>query len=148
MKKNYNFSKFCFNRAKRTLFVSTFFLFCGFCFAQQNETKIITVDDAVSLALENNISIKRNQISLKTLERKNKYSWNSVSPSINASVNYNQPLGENIDKNSVSASGSISIRLSPSVYTSIQSAKINYEISMLKLQNQGKEKEKIYKITL
>ena len=141
MKKNYNFAKFCFNRAKRTLFVSTFFLFCGFCFAQQNETKIITVDDAVSLALENNISIKRNQISLKTLERKNKYSWNSVSPSITASVNYNQPLGENIDKNSVSASGSISIRLSPSVYTSIQSAKINYEMGKISYEQAVKSVE-------
>ena len=141
MKKNYNFSKFCFNRAKRTLFVSTFLLFCGFCFAQQNETKIITVDDAVSLALENNISIKRNQISLKTLERKNKYSWNSVSPSINASVNYNQPLGENIDKNSVSASGSVSIRLSPSVYTSIQSAKINYEMGKISYEQAVKSVE-------
>lgn len=141
MKKNYNFSKFCFNRAKRTLFVSTFFLFCGFCFAQQNETKIITLDDAVSLALENNISIKRNQISLKTLERKNKYSWNSVSPSINASVNYNQPLGENIDKNSVSASGSVSIRLSPSVYTSIQSAKLNYEMGKISYEQAVKSVE-------
>lgn len=141
MKKKLDFVKVHFVRAKRTLFVSTFFLFCGFCFAQQNETKIITVDDAVSLALENNISIKRNQISLKTLERKNKYSWNSVSPSINASVNYNQPLGENIDKNSVSASGSVSIRLSPSVYTSIQSAKINYEMGKISYEQAVKSVE-------
>ena len=74
--------KLCFVRARRTFFFSSILFFCGACFAHQNETKIITVDDAVSLALENNISIQRNQLSSDTLERKNKYSWNSVSPSI------------------------------------------------------------------
>lgn len=131
-----------FVRARRTFFFSAVLFFCGFCFAQQKETKIITVDDAVSLALENNISIKRNQITLETLELKNKYSWNSVSPSINVSANYNQPLGNGKNDNySLNASGSVSIRLSPSVYTSIQSAKLNYEMGKISYEQAVKSVE-------
>ena len=131
-----------FVRARRTFFFSAVLFFCGFCFAQEKETKVITVEDAVSLALENNISIKRNQITLETLELKNKYSWNSVSPSISASANYNQPLGNGKNDNySVNASGSVSIRLSPSVYTSIQSAKLNYEMGKISYEQAVKSVE-------
>ncbi|MGN0751013.1 MAG: TolC family protein, partial [Treponema sp.] len=134
--------KLHFVRARRTFFFSAVLFFCGFCFAQQKETRIITVDDAVSLALENNISIKRNQITLETLELKNKYSWNSVSPSINVSANYNQPLGNGKNDNySLTASGSVSIRLSPSVYTSIQSAKLNYEMGKISYEQAVKSVE-------
>ena len=131
-----------FIRARRTFFFSAVLFFCGFCFAQEKETKVITVEDAVSLALENNISIKRNQITLETLELKNKYSWNSVSPSISASANYNQPLGNGKNDNySLNASGSVSIRLSPSVYTSIQSAKLNYEMGKISYEQAVKSVE-------
>lgn len=134
--------KLCFVRVRRTFFFSSILFFCGACFAHQNETKIITVDDAVSLALENNISIQRNQLSLDTLERKNKYSWNSVSPSINASADFGQPLGEGKSENyTLNASGSVSIRLSPSVYTSIQSAKLNYEMGKISYEQAVKSVE-------
>ena len=97
--------------------------------AQDNIEKIrnITVEDAVLLAANNNISLQRQKISLDLLEKRNKSSWNSVSPSASLSGNFNKPLGENSDGYSYSLSASVSLALTPSLYTSIQDAKLRYE---------------------
>lgn len=113
---------------KKNIFVMLISCFSFFCFSQAPEIQNLNIQDAVALALENNISIKRNKSSLETLERANKYSWNSAAPSLNASGNFNLPLdSEKIDNWTIGASVSVSMRLSPSVYTSVQSAKLNYE---------------------
>lgn len=118
-----------------------------FCFAQQSEKKDsqseknvqkITVEDAVILAADNNISLKGQKIELDVLEKKDKYSWNSISPSISVSGGYNDSFisgtfgddGYNsIDTGagSWSLNGSLSLRFSPSVLASMKAAKLNYQ---------------------
>ena len=56
-------------------------IFIAWPLAAQTTSKtarIITIYDAVSLALQNNIEIKQSTMDLQLLETKNKYSWNSV----------------------------------------------------------------------
>lgn len=103
-----------------------------FCFAQESqENKIIlTVDDAVTLAMQENVTIKRQAISLQMLKEKADYSWNSVSPSASVSANFGESFGE-INTSQWSVSGSVSIGLSPNLYASIKSAKLNYQNGLI-----------------
>ena len=80
---------------KKTIFLSALLLlFCEVVFCQE-EVRQLTIDDAVILAADNNLSLKRNQLALNQLELKDKYSWNSVSPSIGASAQFGNGLQEN-----------------------------------------------------
>ncbi len=101
---------------------------------KKSETHVLTVEDAVSLALENNISIKQSKMDLDLLETKNKYSWNSVSPSISVSGGVSgsqsgklENFSDSQSNLSWSASGSLSLSLSPSIATSVKSAQLAYE---------------------
>ena len=108
-------------------------------YAQETAKKTkITVEDAVVLAADNNISLKRQRITLDTLEKRNKTSWNSVSPSVSLSASLSKPLdeivtepAEQVKKNrndySYSLGASVNLSLTPSLYTSIRDAKLKYE---------------------
>lgn len=109
---------------KKVLIASALFLLATTLFAQ-NQVRQITIDDAVVLAADNNISLHRQKISVDLLEKRNNYSWNSVSPSLSASGSFTKPIDQ--DTYNYSISGSVSISLSPSLYTSIKTAKLNYE---------------------
>ena len=100
----------------------------------------ITVDDAVVLAADNNVSLKRQKLNLDMLEKKNAVSWNSVSPTLRLSGSYNDGFisgtfqdGEYTDTSDLLGSGSwtigasISLAITPSLYTSIKDAKLKFE---------------------
>lgn len=125
---------------KKTIFLSALLLlFCEVVFCQE-EVRQLTIDDAVILAADNNLSLKRNQLALNQLELKDKYSWNSVSPSIGASAQFGNGLQEN--STSLSISGNVSFRLTPSLYSSIKSAKLNYENGITSYETAVKTVEK------
>ena len=115
------------------LFVSFFFV--NFLFAQsedlnnKSEKKILTIDDAVQLAKENNISIKTAENTLDNLALKNKYSWNSVSPTATLNGNFSDNL-EN-DSTTFSFSGAVNLSLKTNLYSEINGAKLNYEKGLL-----------------
>lgn len=108
-------------------------ILAGSIFAQtsaSNEKRILTVEDAVALALENNISIKQSKLNLDLLEKKSKTSWNSVSPSISAGggITDSLPVTDGAQNNlSYSVNASASIRVTPAVTTTIKAAKLAYE---------------------
>jgi len=83
------------------------------------------IEEAVSKALEENVSVKRGRISLDSAERAAGTSWNSVSPTINGSASVTMPLDS--DKNALSLSGSVKVNLAPSIYTTVKNACLNYE---------------------
>lgn len=95
------------------------------------EELTVTVEQAVELAMQNNIQVHQAERTLAQAERSNRNSWNSASPSISASASLQIPLMENAMTKSkdmsVSVSGSASLRLTPSLYTSIRSAKLQLE---------------------
>ena len=113
---------------KSFVFVSTIFAFSALSAFAEAEKKSLTVDDAVKMAVENNISLKEQDITLKGLERSSKYAWNSVSPSLDAGASYSKPVfpSENGDGTS-SVYGTASLSFTPSLFTTIKSAKMNYE---------------------
>jgi len=113
-------------------------LFACVCFAQQ----VLTVDEAVKLAMENNISVKQGKMDLELLELKNKYSWSGVSPSFNLSGGINGSKGGTVDTfadskptSSWSVSGSVGINLTPSLLTTIKDAKLSYEAGEMSYEN-------------
>ena len=120
---------------KRIIFAAIA-LFCAFYLnaqASSEKVRTITVDEAVILAADNNISLKRQRINLDTLERKNKTSWNGVSPSASLSGSFSKPLDgivtemEAKQKYTYQMGASVSLSLTPSLYTSIRAASLQYE---------------------
>lgn len=95
------------------------------------EELTVTVEQAVELAMQNNIQVHEAERTLAQAERSNRNSWNSASPSISASTSLQIPLMENAMTKSkdmsVSVSGSARLSLTPSLYTSIRSAKLQLE---------------------
>lgn len=109
-------------------------------YAQESDSNVrkITVEDAVILAADNNISLKRQRINLDTLERKNNTSWNGIGPSASLSAGLSKPLDEivtepnemvkmNRNDYTYQVGASVSLSLTPSLYTSIRDAKLKYE---------------------
>lgn len=93
------------------------------------QKKSLTIEDAVQLAKENNISVKTAENTLDNLELLNKYSWNSVSPTATLSGNISDDI-EN-DSSSFSFSGSVNLNLKTNLYSEIKGAKLNYEKGLL-----------------
>lgn len=95
----------------------------------------LTIDDAVKHASENNISIAQNKITLDALKRTKNYSWNSISPSLSLGGNMMIPIDEDARKvqfdYSLSFTGAVNITLSPSIYSSIKTAILNYQNGLL-----------------
>lgn len=91
----------------------------------QNQVRQLTLEDAVVLAADNNISLKRQKLTLESLEKKNKYSWNSISPS--ASVSGSMSIPFETGNISYSVSASVSLSFTPSLFTAIKTARLNYE---------------------
>lgn len=102
------------------------FLLMSSLYAQVKE---LTIEDAVQLAKENNISVKIAGNTLDDLELKNKYSWNSVSPT--AALNGNFSDNFESDTTNFSLSGSVNLSLKTNLYTEINGARLNYEKGLL-----------------
>ena len=132
----------------KKIFVFTAFLFCfAVAFAQketgassESENVInLTVDEAVKLALENNVSVKTSELALDLKKRQKNSSWNSVSPTASVSGSFNDDL-EN-DRKTTSVTGTIGISLSPSIYSSIKKAVLEYEAGKLSYEETARKVE-------
>ncbi len=100
------------------------------------DSQILCVDDAVKIALENNVSLAQSEITLNAAKRARNHSWNSVSPSLSvgssASIPVNQLSDEEASyKASYNFSATASLSFSANLFTSINAAKINYELGQI-----------------
>jgi outer membrane protein TolC len=102
----------------------------------QTGARTITIDDAVNLALQNNLEIKQSKMDLDLLAKKNQYSWNSVSPSISASggFNGNTPLGDGDTSFSYSLGASLNLTLTPALRTTMKKALLDYQSGQASLE--------------
>jgi len=116
----------------------------NFCIAAQNQAKndgavqSLTIDSAVELAIKNNISVKQSKLQLDLLEKQNKSSWNSVSPSISlgGGITDSLPVTEGAENSlSYSVSASASMRFTPSLFTTMKAAKLSYEKGEISYEN-------------
>lgn len=114
----------------KKLFSISIMLVTGFfCVSQEGQKQTLTIEDAVNLANQNNITIKTSQGSLNLLKAKNTFSWNSVSPSVSVKGSFaddfeNEALNYGI-------TGTVSMALSTNLISSINGAKIAYESGKL-----------------
>ena len=119
-------------KLKQILFL--FILFSWNVFSAENgelsKEKILTLEECISLAKENNLSIKVQKNTLNDLKRKNETSWNSVSPSIKGDATFQDDF-TNKTTESFSISGSLGLTLSTNLYSTIKGAKLNYENGLL-----------------
>ena len=108
-------------------------IFCASLAAGTVSAEELTVERAVHYAMENNISVQKDKITLDALKRAKKYSWNGVSPSASVSANALFPAAGDARQYdySLSIQGSVNIALSPSLYSSIKTAALNYENGLL-----------------
>lgn len=94
-----------------------------------------TVASAVECALANNISVAQSRLSLNALGRKKNISWNGILPSLSAGVGGSKTLTEPEmgTTNPVSAYASLnaSMSVSANLFTSVKSAKLDYEAGMI-----------------
>ncbi len=121
-----------------------FFLCFAPTFTQTDRT--LSVEDAVKLAKENNVSIARGKITLEAAERAKNHSWNSISPSASVSASSAIPIDALSDTKSnytasFGLSATVSLSLSANLFTSMNAAKINYESGKLTFDDAVKSVE-------
>ena len=121
---------------KRAIIVLCLAASLSFFSTAQTGARTITIDDAVNLALQNNLEIKQSKMDLDLLAKKNKYSWNSVSPSISASggFNGNTPLGDGDTTFSYSLGASLNLNLTPALRTTMKKALLDYQSGQASLE--------------
>ena len=101
-------------------------------FCQEVELLNLTVDKAVEIALENNISIKKSSIELEKAKIADKFSWNSISPSFQAGGTYTSSLEENSDTFSIT--GTASLNLFTNLFSTMRAARLNYESGLMSFE--------------
>lgn len=102
------------------------------CVSAQEQKKILSVEDAVSLAREHNVSLSRAQITLDAARRAKAHSWNSASPTATLAASSAVPVDSLSDTESkytaaLSVTATVSLSLSANLYTSMNAARIAYE---------------------
>jgi outer membrane protein TolC len=125
---------------KRIIIVLTAFLMTFYLLAEEKSANArkITVEDAVILATDNNITLKKERLSLDLLKKQKNSSWNSASPTISLGANGRGSIGsgKNADWSSgkqkssdpaFGATASVNVNLTPAVVLAVQSAKLAYE---------------------
>ena len=132
---------------KKNLFLlGVIFFSVSLVFAQASDDNSdvieLTVDKAVAMALENNMTIKQSKMDLDLQKMKKNYSWNSISPSLSLSGGIDggksgttKTFSDAEITNSWSASGSIGLSLTPALATSIKAAQLSYESGELSYEN-------------
>lgn len=118
----------------RRVFAAIFFatVFSIVAHSQEGDSEIvITIQDAVQTALENNISLKRSQIQFDAAERTKKSSWNSVSPAISVGGGFSKNNDNFAENYSAYIQASVGITLSTNLYSDIKNAALRYEAGEL-----------------
>jgi len=110
--------------------------------------RVLTVDEAVRIALDNNLSLKRSALNVGTAKRAADRSWNSLLPTVTASAMVSHPTsitGETLPRQTMSPDGrpqdrdvwtpgfslSTGLNLSAAVIENIKKARVDYEAGIL-----------------
>ncbi|ULQ58724.1 TolC family protein [Brucepastera parasyntrophica] len=108
-------------------------VYAGMLSAQTN----LTVDEAVSLVLENNLSLSRTKVDMEGKKRASDRSWNGLVPSVSASGSVSHgtslvgDLSAGRDEWNGGASLSATWSLSPAIVSEIKRAKTDYESGVI-----------------
>ena len=130
---------------KRLLFFLLLTFFASLSFAQNkaetNAVKSITLEEALKLAIENNVSIKREQLLLDSAKRASEHSWNSLLPSLSLSANdeveFPDLVGGNAGEgfqNNLGIEGKVSFSISSDFFASMEKTKLDYEAANISFE--------------
>ncbi|MCR5045458.1 MAG: TolC family protein [Treponema sp.] len=137
---------------KKFLILSVLAFFSAFVFAQglsenagpeEKNVKSLRLEDALNLAIKNNVSVKRERILLDAAKRASSHSWNSVLPSFFVSANDELEMpdiaggsGKNNAgfQNNFGLEGKISIGISSDFFASMQKTKLDYEAKRISFE--------------
>jgi len=109
--------------------------------AQTHTDKQLGLDEAVSLALENNLNLKKSSLDLASSGYSEKNLWAEIFPAINASLSagYSNPLFSDIAPNNsgfrYSAGLGVSLALNAGIPYSIKSIKLAHQGNILKYED-------------
>ena len=113
----------------------------------QTGAQTLTVDEAVRIALENNLILQRNAIDLSGKKRTADRSWNSLIPSVTAGAGVSHPTSVTgaipaaQDAWTPGLSVSASLSLSVSTIDTIKKARADYEAGLLTYEQARRELE-------
>lgn len=120
---------------------------------------VLSLESALTLAMKNNASLKRESIALKASERSSRHSWNSLLPSVTVSAIDDielpdlkrPPDGElenaelrdektgKVVRNNIGIEGKIAVTLSSSYFATVDKAKLDYEASRISYEEMVSE---------
>ncbi len=125
-----------------TVVCFTLFAFSGFAQEKEGREYRLSVEDAVKIAKENNVSVQQQKITLNAAQRTKDHSWNSLSPSLSVGAGSTIPVdgltsGDQTSSYSASfeLSATASLSLTANLYTTMQGAKIAYEQNKLSFED-------------
>ncbi|MCR5291016.1 MAG: TolC family protein [Treponema sp.] len=91
----------------------------------------LSIDEAVSIAISNNITLKRQQISVDATKRTKNHSWNSISPFLTVSAGATKPNDQDSYDYSTYIKGAVSFSFSPALFYTIKNARLKYEQGLI-----------------
>ena len=124
---------------KKYRFVFTVLLFSCMAVSLGAETVSLTIDDAVSLALANNLSLKSTAIDLNAAQRSKDTSWNLYLPTISGSISnagstevFSTTANPTLNYNyGLTVGLSASLTLNPAVKEQLESYNVDYTIQQV-----------------
>lgn len=121
---------------KKTALICAGLLICTGAFADSLK---LTVQDSVKRALEGNITLKQSQLNLNSLKRTKNLSWGAISPTVTASGSWGKATENELE--SLGFNIGVNLALTPSLYTAINGAVLNYEKGLLDYESAVKSIE-------
>jgi len=132
----------------RYLFLTIIILAAAVPAISAQDLQVLTIDKAVRIALENNLSLRQNSIDLGIKKRAQDRSWNSLLPTLGASAMISHPTSiiSPIEPASLNVwtpgfSLSASFTLSASVIDNIKKAQADYQTGLLSYEAVNQEIE-------
>lgn len=120
---------FKYMRAALCVLLAPFFAAAADKRGLSSAVQVLTLEDAVNFALENNRDIKSSEKTLELLRTKDSYSWNSASPSLGLNGNFSEDFENNSE--TLSLAGAVNVQLSPNLYASVRGAQLDWEQGIL-----------------
>jgi outer membrane protein TolC len=112
----------------------------------QNGVQTLTINEAVRLALEQHLNLRRNALDVQTRQRSADRAWNGVLPTVSAGLNSSHATSIVPDYTAreglnVGLSLSASLTLSTSIIDNIKQARANYELGLINYEAARQELE-------
>lgn len=116
------------------------FAFLAIARASLGAETVITVDSAVSMAMESNVSAERSKLAYEALKRASDTAWNVAIPSVTASGGVRHGTESDITTYSLGVTASLAV--SPAVIKAVEKTRLDYESGAITRETALREVER------